>query len=142
MSYDTLLCGIIYSVHRQTGFTAIELIVAIIILLGAGFIFLFQKNDIQTTHRDSIRKISINAIHYNLEEIVYPVAGGYPKNLNTDKLRAMDSDLLKDPMGTMIGDKGSDFSYEPSSCNGEICAHYTLRSNLEKEADFTKKSRH
>lgn len=126
---------------KQAGFTALELIVAIIILIAAGVIFLVQKNDINAAHRDSLRKISINAIYYNLEEVVHPALGGYPATLDAKQLKAMDSDLLKDPNGVMIGETGSEYSYEPSSCNGDICQHYVLRATLEKEAEFTKKSR-
>lgn len=56
---------------KQAGFTALELIVAIIILIAAGAIFLIQKNDIAAEHRDTTRKIAINAIYYNLEEVIH-----------------------------------------------------------------------
>lgn len=127
---------------KQAGFTALELIVAIVIVLAAGVIFLLQKNDINAVHRDSLRKISINAIYYNLEEVVRPSLGGYPAALDAKQLKAMDSDLLKDPNGIMINETGSDYSYEPSSCTGNICQNYVLRATLEKEAEFTKKSRY
>ncbi len=147
--YETLLTsnstaprGTMEAMQKQAGFTALELIVAIAILLAAGSIFLVQKNDIAAKHRDSIRKISINAIYYNLEEIVYPTLKGYPAKLDTKQLRAMDSDLLKDPNGILINESGSEYSYEPSSCSGDVCQHYELRATLEKEAAFTKKSRH
>lgn len=126
---------------KQAGFTALELIVAIIILIAAGVIFLVQKNDIAAEHRDAIRKISINAIYYNLEEIVYPTLKGYPAKLDTKQLKAMDSDLLKDPNGVTINESGSEYTYEPSSCTGDVCQHYVLRATLEKEAEFVKKSR-
>lgn len=126
---------------KQAGFTALELIVAIIILIAAGVIFLMQKNDIAAEHRDTLRKISVNAIYYNLEEIVYPTLKGYPATLDTKQLRAMDSDLLQDPNGVTINDSGSEYRYEPSSCTGDVCQHYVLRATLEKEAEFTKKSR-
>lgn len=133
--------GIIDTMKNQSGFTALELIVAIIVLIAAGAIFLIQKNDIAAEHRDSLRKISINAIYYNLEEVIYPTLKGYPVKLDTKQLRAMDSDLLKDPNGVTINETGSQYTYEPSSCNGDVCQHYVLRATLEKEAEFTKKSR-
>lgn len=126
---------------KQSGFTALELIVAIIILIAAGIIFLFQKNDITAEHRDALRKISINAMYYNLEEVVYPTLKGYPAKLDTKQLRAMDSDLLQDPNGITINAAGSQYQYEPSSCNGDVCQHYILRAMLEKEAEFVKRSR-
>ena len=127
--------------RKQAGFTAIELIVVIIILISAGVIFLVQKNELNAEHRDSTRKIAINAIYYNLEEVVYPALKGYPATLDTKQLKAMDSELLTDPNGIMINESGSDYTYEPSSCNGDVCQHYVLRATLEKEAEFTKSSR-
>lgn len=127
--------------RKQAGFTAIELIVVIIILILAGVIFLVQKNELAAEHRDSTRKIAINAIYYNLEEVVYPTLKGYPATLDAKQLKAMDSDLLTDPNGFMINESGSDYTYEPSSCNGDVCQHYVLRATLEKEAEFTKSSR-
>lgn len=126
---------------KQAGFTALELIVAIIVLIAAGAIFLIQKNDIAAEHRDSTRKTAINAIYYNLEEVVRPTLGGYPATLDAKQLKAMDSDLLKDPNGILINETGSDYHYEPSSCNGTVCQHYVLRAALEKEAEFVKRSR-
>ena len=126
---------------KQSGFTVLELIVAIVILIASGTIFLVQKNDILTEHRDTIRKISINAIYYNLEEVVYPSLKGYPAKIDPKQLKAMDSSLIKDPFGVSINESGSSFSYEPSSCSGDICQHYVLRTTLEKEAEFSKKSR-
>lgn len=133
--------GIIDTMKKQAGFTALELIVAIIVLIAAGAIFLIQKNDIAAEHRDSTRKTAINAIYYNLEEVVRPTLGGYPATLDAKQLKAMDSDLLKDPNGILINETGSDYHYEPSSCNGTVCQHYVLRAALEKEAEFVKRSR-
>ncbi|HMR72547.1 MAG TPA: type II secretion system protein [Candidatus Saccharibacteria bacterium] len=127
--------------RKQSGFTVIELIITILVLASAGVIFLVQKNNLSAGHRDTQRKTAINAIYYNLEEIVYPKLGGYPATLDAKQLKAMDSELLKDPNGTAIGESGSDYSYEPSSCNGDICEHYVLRASLEREAAFERKSR-
>ena len=127
--------------NKEKGFTVLELIAAIIILVAAGVIFLMQKNDMAAYHRDNNRKTAINAIYYNLEEIVHGELKGYPAKLDTGKLRAMDSELLKDPNGVTIGEQGSEYRYEPSSCNGDICQHYTLYATLEKEEEFSKRSR-
>ncbi len=128
--------------RKQLGFTAIELITAIIVLLAAGTIFWIQKNEVTVANRDTLRKTSINAIYYNLEELVYPQLKGYPAKLNTDMLKAMDAALFKDPNGVEINQAGSNYRYEPSSCDGDVCQHYVLRADLEKEADFEKSSRH
>lgn len=127
---------------RQSGFTVIELIFALVILIVAGVIFTIQKNDLEATHRDSDRKIAINAIYYNLEEVVYPSLKGYPSKLDPKQLTAMDGELLKDSDGLTINESGSQYTYEPSACEGTLCKHYTLRANLEREAEFVKTSRH
>lgn len=127
--------------EKQSGFTALELITVIVILIAAGIIFAVQKNNLDAQHRDTARKTAINAIYYNLEEVVYPNLKGYPATLSAEQLKAMDSTLLKDPEGIALGEGGSDYSYEPSSCDGSICKHYVLRATLEREAIYEKKSR-
>lgn len=127
---------------KQFGFTVLELIIAIVILVTAGSIFAIQRADLSAQHRDSDRKAAINAMYYNLEEVVYPSLGGYPLTLTAEQLKAMDSSLLKDPNGVSVGESGSDYSYEPSSCDGSLCKHYTLRASLEREATYEKTSRH
>lgn len=126
---------------KHSGFTVIELVVAIVVLVGTGIIFVIQKNDLNAQHRDIERKTAINAIYYNLEEIIYPGLKGYPARLDAAQLKAMDSTLLTDPNGIELGTAGSDYAYEPSSCAGNICQHYTLRANLEREAAFERRSR-
>ena len=127
--------------RKQSGFTVIELIVAILVLVGAATIVLIQKNDLNAQHRDVQRKTAINAIYYNLEEVAYPVLGGYPAVLSPEQLKAMDQALLTDPSGIKIGESGSNYSYEPSSCTGTVCKHYTLYTTLEHEATFEKRSK-
>ncbi len=127
---------------KTSGFTVAELIVAIAVLATIGLIFLSQKNTLESVHRDKLRKTAINAIHYNLEEVVKPTLGGYPNKIDAKQLKAMDSELLKDPWGKSIGDKLSNYRYEPTGCNGTtVCKGYTLRADLEREADFVKQNR-
>ena len=54
---------------KQRGFTVIELMVVIVLLLVIGVVFLVQKNNIEVAARDDTRKIAINSIYYNLEEV-------------------------------------------------------------------------
>lgn len=124
--------------RKQLGFTVLELITAIVVLIAAGSIFIMQKNDIAATHRDTERKIAINAIYYNLEEVVYPTLHGYPAKLDAKQLKAMDPSLLEDPNGITINESGSQYTYEPSGCNSDICQHYKLHASQEKEAEFVK----
>lgn len=123
----------------SSGFTIVELLVTIVFLGIVGTIFFEQQQSLHVIHRDQDRKVAINAIYYNLEEVVKPSLGGYPRTLKASQLKAMDQGLLKDPSGVMIGEPNSQYHYEPTGCNGgEVCSGYTLRADLEREADFIK----
>ena len=129
--------------HRTSqGFTAVELVAAIVILLAAAGLAVWQRNDINAANRDSQRKVSINAIYYSLEEVYYPNNGNsYPEKLTADALKGLDPNLLNGPSGKKIGEAGSSLRYEPRNCENGKCRGYTLRADLEKEADFEKDSR-
>ncbi len=123
----------------SSGFTVVELLVTIVFLGIVGTILLQQQQSLRVIHRDQDRKVAINAIHYNLEEVVKPTLGGYPRILRATQLKAMDKELLKDPSGVAVGQPTSEYRYEPTGCNGgDICTGYTLRADLEREADFVK----
>ncbi len=94
---------------------------------------------VQSVHRDQDRKTAINAMHHNLEEVVKPELKGYPRTLTAAQLRAMDKSLLNDPQGIMVGKPKSEYRYEPTGCNGgDVCSGYSLKADLENEADFIK----
>lgn len=121
----------------SSGFTIIELLTTVIFLGVVGTILFAQRQSILMMHRDHDRKVAINTIHYNLEEVVRPKLNGYPRTLNATQLTAMNSSLLKDPEGHLVGTSKSDYRYEPTGCNGgDICAGYSLRAELEREAEF------
>jgi prepilin-type N-terminal cleavage/methylation domain-containing protein len=125
----------------QRGFTVIELLVVVTVVAAASILFFVQKNNLETANRDEQRKISINAMHYSLEEVYYKENGFYPRTLSSDVLPSVDPALFKDPAGVTIGEAASDFRYEPSRCDGDKCQTYTLRTTLENEADFIKENR-
>lgn len=125
----------------QRGFTVLELIVAIVFVLVAGTVFYVQKRDLEVQTRDSTRKMAINALYYNLEDVYYAANHAYPQKLTADQLPGLDPSTLKDPEGAMIGEQNSDYSYEAKDCTGGACKSYSLTANLEHEADYTKTSR-
>ena len=126
----------------SSGFTVVELLVTLVFIGLVGGIAYSQYQALSIVHRDQDRKVAINAIYYNLQEIVKPKLNGYPRVLNANELRAMDAALLKDPQGVVIGKANSDYRYEPTGCNGgDVCSDFTLRANLEREADFVKSSK-
>lgn len=125
----------------QRGFTVLELIIAIVFVLIAGTVFYVQKRDLEVQARDSARKTAINAIYYNLEDVYYAANHTYPQKLTADQLKGLDPSTLKDPEDVAIGEQNSDYSYDPKDCTDGKCKSYTLRANLEHEADYTKTSR-
>ncbi len=126
--------------QKQHGFTALELIVAIIVLITIGTVFWMQKDALNSEHRDTQRKTAINTMAANLEELIYPAMNGYPQTLDLSQFKAMDPDMLKDPSGIKIGEQDSTYRYTPTDCSGSVCKHFTLRADLEREADYEKKS--
>lgn len=123
------------------GFTVIELFAVIVLFASAGILFFNQKANIEITARDNQRKSAINAMHFSLEESFHKANAYYPPTIDAGTLVTMDPDLFTDPEGIALGEAESDYRYEPTGCVDGKCTGYTLRADLEKEADFTKTSR-
>jgi type II secretory pathway pseudopilin PulG len=126
---------------KQRGFTVIELLALIAILIIVGTVFWTQKTSIETSAHDDKRKTAVNALHYSLEEVYYPANKHYPKTLSASTLPSVDPALFKDPQGVEIGKAESDFAYEGKDCDGDACKSYSLRTKLDNEADYVKDSR-
>ena len=123
------------------GFTVIELVIVVVVLIVGSVVFFMQKNHVEVAARDEARKTSINAMYYSLEEVYFAQNKSYPRTINSEVLPSVDPALFKDPDGVKIGEGQSDFRYEPLNCNGDACKSYTLRAALENEDDFVKTSR-
>lgn len=123
---------------RENGFTVIEIIFVILILGAASVIFFVQKHDIQIGSRDSDRKTAINAMFYDLKKVYYPANGSYPATISSSNLGAIDPSLFTDPNGKKLGTAGSNYTYTPTDCTDNNCTSFTLRANLENEADYVK----
>jgi hypothetical protein len=80
-------------------------------------------------------------MYYSLEEVFFKTHGYYPRTIDSKTLPSVDPDLFADPQGVKIGESTSNYRYETSNCDGDQCKNYTLRTTLENEADFVKKSR-
>ncbi len=126
---------------RQRGFTVIELLALVVLLVIIGAVFWSQKTNIETAARDDTRKTTINALYYGLEEVYYPTNKSYPKSLSTSTLTSVDPKIFKDPNGVSLGESTSDYSYEGKDCTEESCKSYALRAKLQNEADYKKDSR-
>lgn len=124
------------------GFTVIELLVVIVLVALGSYVFYNEKSITDAVRRDSARKIAINAMYYNLEEVYYEKNGFYPATIDSKTLRAMDPGLFTDPRGVKLGESNSDYSYDGVGCSTDNkCDGYRLASTMEREAEFVKKNR-
>jgi len=123
------------------GFTVIELLIVVAVLAAASIIFFVQKNHLEVASRDEMRKTSINAMYYALEEVYYENNNAYPRSVTSENLPSIDPALFKDTRGVKIGESASEFRYEPLDCIEDKCSGYTLRTVLENEDDYIKKNR-
>ena len=124
--------------QTQRGFTLIELIVFILLILVLGIAAFFQIQDIRASERDNQRKTDINAIYYGLEKVFYEKNGYYPEAVDAKTLSYVSPESFKDPNGKEINNRESDYRYNPSGCVEGKCEGYSLRSVLQKEADYVK----
>jgi len=127
--------------HSQRGFTIIELLLIIVILIGATALFFVQKTNLESANRDETRKTAINAMYYGIEEVYYKANSHYPRTIDEKTLTSVDPVLFKDPSDVKIGEPTSDYRYEAFNCSGDVCKSYTLRTILENEDDYIKTSR-
>jgi len=123
------------------GFTVLEILFVIVIIGFATVVFFVQKNNVEIAARDAERKTSINAMYYSLEEVYFKENNHYPRTLNETVLPSVDPELFKDPQGIKIGESNSNYRYEPTNCENDECAGYSLRTVLENEADYVKTER-
>ena len=127
---------------KHKGFTVIEILVVIVALSIGGWLFFTEKAAVTAVQRDNSRKIAINAMYYNLEEVYFEKNNYYPATIDSSVLRAMDPDLFTDPNSHKLGTAGSDYRYESKGCTTDgKCSGYTLRSTMEREADYIKTNR-
>lgn len=127
---------------HSRGFTVIELLVSLVLLGVGGWLFFTEKATVNAMQRDTARKVAINAMYYNLEEVYYQQHSAYPASIDSKALRAMDAALFTDPKGNKLGESGSDYRYEGIGCSTDgVCKSYTLTSSMERESDYIKTGR-
>lgn len=123
------------------GFTVVEVLVVVTILIFASILFFVQKNNLEVAARDGQRKTAINAMYYSLEEVFFAQNGYYPRTINETILPSVDPALFTDTNNVKLGESTSEYRYEPTNCTDDRCAAYTLRASLENEADYIKTQR-
>ncbi len=126
---------------KTGGFTVIELVFIIVVLVLASIIFFVQKNNVEIIAQNNTKKTAINSMYYSLEEVFYPTNKYYPQTIGTDNLKSVDPTLFTDPNGIKIGKAGSAYTYSPTNCLNNQCKSYTLKATLTNEADYIKTSR-
>jgi type II secretory pathway pseudopilin PulG len=126
---------------NTNGFTIIEIIFITILVGMSSVIFFIQKHNIEIIAQDNIKKSSINAMYYSLEEAFYAVNKYYPRSINSDNLKSVDPAVFTDPNGVMINTSGSAYSYIPTNCTDDKCKSYTLEATLENEGNYIKTNR-
>jgi len=127
--------------RTSDGFTIIEIIFVVTLLAAASVLFFIQKNNLEVAERDEVRKTSINAMYYSIEEVYFKANGFYPRTIDTTILPSVDPTLFKDPSGVKLGEANSNYRYEPYNCTDDACKNYTLRTILENEDDYVKTNR-
>lgn len=126
----------------EKGFTVIEILVVLVFLIAASVLFMIQKANVESTVRDDQRKVAINAVYYNLEEVYYEKNKYYPQSIDSKTLRAVDPALFTDPDGYKMGDPSANYHYEGLDCSLDgKCKRYKLRADMEREAEYIKESR-
>lgn len=125
----------------QSGFTVIEILIVVSILIFASVIFFTQKNSVESAARDEARKTAINTLYHTLESVYYPANKSYPRTITKDTLTTVNPDTFKDSNGVTLGEGESEYRYEATGCTTDnVCKGYTLRAVLEREDDFIKKN--
>ncbi len=126
---------------KSHGFTVIELIFITLVVGLASVLFFVQKHNLEIIANDETKKTAINAMYYGLEEVFYPTYKYYPQTISSDNLKSVDPALFTDPSGAKLGTTGSAYTYSPTNCVNSQCKSYTLKANLDNEADYIKNSR-
>ena len=120
------------------GYTAVELLAVILVfsVLSGLFVYVLRQNAADS--RDLERKRDLSAIYFSLES--NKTDAGYPQQPAQKNLKGLDPEALADPTKKSLGAPGAEYRYFPADCTNGFCKTYELKVNLEKEAEFTKKS--
>lgn len=125
--------------NHSEGFTAIELLVFILVLAIVAVVGISNIRSLRAQNRDTARKTDINAVYYQLESL-YEKNNYYPEKLDTTTLAGIDPESLKDSEDQPFNSTTGAYTYKPSGCSDTKCKSYTISAELEKEAPFTKES--
>jgi len=122
----------------NNGYTALELLVVLVIFSVLGILFSYLLRQNAADARDVQRKRDISAIYFALE--ANKKDNLYPETISKDNLTGIDPEALLDTKNIELGDPEAEYRYYPADCANGLCKSYELKVNLEKEAEFIKKS--
>lgn len=118
---------------RTYGFTMVELMSAIVLLVIVSSLVLLQKSNIDASNRDKDRKTAVNAIYYGLKEGYFPQNQNYPIKVSKETLPYVDPSSF-----TELGNDKYDVQYHGLNCDGAKCQNFEIRVRLEKESVYKK----
>jgi type II secretory pathway pseudopilin PulG len=126
-------------IDNHSGFTIIELLVFITVILVITIIAASNIRDLRANNRDQESKIDINATAYQLE-VFHEKNNYYPEKVEVKTIPGLEEKSIKDRNNLTINELGSSYTYKPSECSEGKCKNFELKANLEKEAPFVKQS--
>lgn len=142
---------------KSAGFTIVEMTVAIVVMLILTVFFILQRQGLERTSRDQMRKQAINSMYYALKEGYHKDKGYYPRTIDRETLPEVDPTLFTDPSGyTLDGDScvytnnkdkqatngKCEYHYSAFDCDKKgKCKDFTLTADLENEANYKKSSK-
>jgi type II secretory pathway pseudopilin PulG len=124
---------------NQSGFTVIELLVFILILIVIAAVAVSNIRGIRAENRDEARKTDINATYYQLEAF-HENNGYYPDKLSAKTLKGIDPESLKDENELAANESGGNYTFKAEECSNGKCKSFELSTELEREATYTKLS--
>lgn len=120
--------------RRTSGFTVIEILSAVVLILIVGTLVVLQKNNLDAASRDQQRKTSVNAIYYGLKKGYFVKTGNYPSALDSNSMPYVDPKAFQ-----QIGsDNQYAVKYRGLDCEDTKCKGFEIKTNLEKESTYKK----
>ncbi len=141
--------------ERESGFTVVEIVITIAVLVILTAFFVIQRNSLNASFADSMRKLSVDAFYINLKNVYYKKNHYYPRTISRETLPGVTPSFFTDPDNfTLAGDKcvnnstgqdvdaaACDYHYSASKCDGDgHCAAFKISADMQTEATYTKTS--
>lgn len=125
--------------NNQNGYTALEGLVAILIVAALGLAGTFSFRKMENNKNDIKFKANIESVYYSLEYF-HTQNGYYPETLKSDQMPWLNPESLKRGDQTVSQDN-QDYKYSPSGCDQSKCQSYELTIKLDDGSTITKKSK-